>query len=361
MTKIYTYLFLLFFAFIGRGALAQCPTETLTVEFDAYEVKEGVHPCGFTKDSLKERLQVILADWLNTSPSSVNVTIANNPPDDGYYTYCNSSEGISNQYTYSGGGQNGTCPVVIKVIDKYHPNCGKRGNFIPTIPVSLNVPNCIVTKEILDDFFSDFSKSEIQKYNNNISYSNFADWNDKMWHCRGQNKHCDVASGLKEAYIDWENTDISNFRIGEVKDDLLEFQYVLLDNAGNRGLRYDRDVLHPCRAKIKVVRTDYNVNFLCPDQSVLSNTEVVLDLPKVPEGDYIVWNTGSKNLKDPNGNGMSNSSYAWTPAADGISVTDFPKEGVYSLTIKGKVCNKTEKSVTCPVNVIKKVETCDPK
>lgn len=362
MTKIYTYLFLLFFAFIGRGAFAQCPTETLTVEFDAYEIKQGVQECGFTNERVISRLQVILGEWLNIPSSDVSVLVVNDPPSCGsagkFYTYCNSVSGRSNTFTYSGGGQSGTCPVTIKVLDKYHPNCGKNNSYNPNFPSTLVIDRCSPTKEQLDEFFI----GEAQQIIAGSKSFGEANWNDLMYHCgkTNNNNNC-VGSGVKEAYIDWENTDISNFRLDGKSEDWLQVQYVLLDNAGNKGLRYNGDVLMPCRTKIKIKRTNFDVDFTCPDYSVLSNTEVVLDLPKVPEGEYFVWNTGSKNLKDPKGKDVNSDLYAWTPAADGISVTDFPKEGVYSLTIKGKVCNNTEKSVTCPVNVVKKVDACDPK
>lgn len=360
MSKIYTYFLLLLFISPGRMVFSQCPPEPLLVEFDAYEVKQGVQVAHFNNTNVSTKIKMYLSSVFEADTNAINVTVVTNPPkahDKGnFYTYCNAKNGFANTFNYEYGTRSGEgCPIVIKVLDKYHPNCGKNKGYNPNFPATLEIASCSPTKEQLDEIFIDVAQKIIagsQKWDG-------GNWNDIMYQTP-TNMNC-AGSGLKEAYIDWENTDISNFRIGEVKDDLLEFQYVLLDNAGNRGLRYEGDVLHPCRAKIKVVRTDYNVNFLCPDQSVLSNTEVVLDLPKVPEGDYIVWNTGSKNLKDPKGKDVNSDLYAWTPAADGISVTDFPKEGVYSLTIKGKVCNKTEKSVTCPVNVVKKVDACDPK
>ena len=68
-------------------------------------------------------------------------------------------------------------------------------------------------------------------------------------------------------------------------------------------------------------------------------------------------------FKDSNNKDLNNSSYAWTPAGDGISVTSFPKEGVYKLTLEAKVCNwnNQKRKKECPVNVVKKVDSCDPK
>ena len=361
MSKIYTYfLLLLLFISPGRMVFSQCPPEPLLVEFEAYAVRQDYQIAKFNTDSLKLRLQSLLATQLNVDKSSVNIT---NIRDKKEYTYC-SNNGYQNTYDYIAGVQSGTgCPVTIKVLDRYNPNCAKKNggnqdnqiNYCPTIPSTLSVSGCTVTKEELDDFFNVFSVSEIEKYNSNLSYRNFADWNDEMW--QNGNSVCKGGSSLKEAYIDWENTDISNFRLGDTNEDVLEIQYVLLDNAGNKGFRYryQSSVIMPCRAKVKVKLSNYG-DLLCPDYSVLSNTEVVLDLPSVPNGDYVVWNTTGGTL-----NGPKKVNYVWTPSSDGISVMNFPQEGIYKFTIKGKVCNRTDKTVTCPVNVVKKVDSCDPK
>lgn len=365
MSKIYTYfLLLLLFISPGRMVFSQCPPEPLLVEFDAYEIKQGVQDCGFTNESVISRLKVILGEWLNIPSSDVSVLVVNDPPSCGsagkFYTYCNSVSGRSNTFTYSGGGQSGTCPVTIKVLDKYHPNCGKNNSYNPNFPSTLVIDRCSPTKEQLDEFFI----GEAQQIIAGSKSWGEANWNDLMYHCGKTNNgnNCD-GSGLKEAYIDWENTDISNFRLDGKGEDWLQVQYVLLDKAGNRGLRYNNDVAMPCRTKIKVKRTNFDVDFVCPDQSVLSDTEVILDLPKEPEGEYITWNTGWKSLKDSNNKDLNNSSYAWTPAGDGISVTSFPKEGVYKLTLEAKVCNwnNQKRKKECPVNVVKKVDSCDPK
>lgn len=359
MTKLYTYLILLCFAFIGRSVFAQCPPEPLLVEFEAYEVKQDLQVAGyFSNTQVASKLKVLLANWLNTDVDLVLVdtTVMNQPPrahDKGnFYTYCNAKDGVNNTYTYSGGGQSGTCPVVIKVLDKYHPNCGKKPNtFNPNFPKELEISTCSPTKEQLDEFFVDVAQQVIK---GSVSWGD-ANWNDIMYQTPS-NMACQ-GSGIKEAYIDWENTDISSFRLDGKSSDFLQIQYVLLDKAGNKGLRYKGDVLMPCRTKIKIKRSNFDVDFACPDYSVLSNTEVKLDLPKVPDGEYITWTTtltisGLDKNKNP---------YAWTAVGDGISVSSFPKEGVYKITLGAKVCNYSSKSVSCPINVIKQVERCDPK
>ncbi|MCR5569011.1 MAG: hypothetical protein K6G31_07030 [Paludibacteraceae bacterium] len=354
MTKIYTYLFLLCFAVVGKGGHAQCPAETLRVNFNAYEISTGNQVSIFKNDSVENRLKKMLGMWLNTDADNVSVSVKNNPPSN-FYRYDNASTGVENTYSYNVGNKSGNCPVVIRVLDTYKPYCGDK-NWVE-IGRELKISTCTPTKEQLDVFFENFAREEIGKQSNRWS-----SWNDVMWSKQyGQTFNCE-GSGLKEAHIDWSKTVLDGFRIDGSDSKTLDFYYLLLDNEGNVGqnVKYENKF---CTGRIKVKRTNFDVDFVCPDQSVLSDTEVILDLPKEPEGEYITWNTGWKSLKDSNNKDLNNSSYAWTPAGDGISVTSFPKEGVYKLTLEAKVCNWNNKKIKteCPVYVVETKEKCDAK
>ncbi|MCR5569010.1 MAG: hypothetical protein K6G31_07025 [Paludibacteraceae bacterium] len=320
----------------------------------------------FKNDSVVPYVKAAIGEMLAVDTNSVTAEIVNDPPkgeknDKYYYYYCNASQGVENHYRYTVGSLTGECPVIIKVLDTYSPYCEKDGE---VVPLTLEIVDEKPTQLELDQFFEEFAMTEIKK-----TGTRYSKWNDKMWsHQYDCRDHSCEGSGLKEAHIDWENTDISSFslRLGQEKE--LVFQYDLLDKAGNKGISPNYSI-KVCRGKIKVKRAEA-VSKQCPPEtltvifearetgkneqsSIFKNDSVEIRLSQYLErwlnrpvdNVTVVNNPPDKYNAALNNAVNANKFYTYYNAKDGV-------ENRYSYTVDGH-------EHTCPV-IIKVVDKYHP-
>ena len=352
--------------FLCQGGRAEmCPPETLHVNFEAREIAKNVQFSIFGNDSVVPYIERYLQHWRGNvdAVEVVNAPPYSNTTKNNYYTYDNAKNGVLNSYTYTVGNKQYTCPVSIKVLDRYHPYCNGRKNegFIPSIGERVISGNCSATKALIEDAFAGYAEQRF--------YECSAEYNDVMWSHQYEFAASEVQFSFgcerltREYWIDWDNTykDWSVLNGGDVNFDLnngesreIKFYYVFFDESGNRALT---NYATPCIASIKIKRTDFsNVEFTCPDYgNFFAGVEAVLPFPIVTPEQYVKWE--KVTLQDAGGASVSTSINI---EANGIKVKIPETPGSYTLNVTGSVCGAAlgKHTVSCPIKVVEAREHC---
>lgn len=353
--------------FMSQGVSAQlCPPEKLTVELKSREIAKNVQFSIFGNDSVVPYIQNYLKYWRGEDVDAVEVV--NDPPRsntarNNYYTYENSKNGVENYYRYTVGNKQYTCPVTVKVLDRYHPYCNGRKpeGYIPSIGEMILTGSCATTRELVDHLFDSYAQNKI--------FQCTEEYNDVVWSHQYEFAQSELrfAYGcerlVKEAWIDWDNTykDWNQLNQGEMNLELedgekreIKFYYVFYDESGNKALT---NYATPCIGRVIIKRTDFSdIDFSCPNYGTFfTGVETMLPFPIVSPEQYVKWLKAT--LHDANGSLVSTTVNIET---NGIRIKMPETEGDYTLKVVGDVCGAkaAEHTVTCPIKLVEAKEHC---
>lgn len=371
--------------FMSQGVSAQlCPPETLRVELEAKELGKNVNYSVFRNDSVVPYINYYLEHWLKEPVDGVEVV--NEPPmvkanarienedspsqniTDYFYTYYNANNGVENSYVYTLNGRQYTCPMTIKVVDKYHPYCGgqENENYVADIGEVNVSSSCTVLKDVLDDKFQEYAEAKIFTERNKWYQDRF--WSHQYY--AEVNLGDDYDRKVRPAWIEWDSTYAHWTEVGNTGNKKLEidekggkrvfyFYFVYYDANGNRALN---PWAKPCRGKITVKVDEIpEVEFLCPASygTFLAGKRVELPYPDVSPNEYVHWE--NVDLYASDGVSKVNVTRNWLREAGGFYFNMPSNPGDYILKLKGWVCGDGNhvKELACPVKVIKAETHCN--
>lgn len=370
--------------FMSQGVSAQlCPPETLRVELEAKELGKNVNYSVFRNDSVVPYINYYLEHWLKEPVDGVEVL--NEPPlvklkarinieddpkniEDHFYTYYNSKNGVENFFLYNLNGRQYTCPLNVKVIDKYHPYCAGRRNedYVEDMGTLTVSSSCTILKDVFEEKFQEYTETKIFTEHND-------QFQDKFW---AHQYYAEIDLGndydrkVRPAWIEWDSTYAHWTELGNTGNKKLEidvkggqrsffFYFVYYDENGNRALD---PWAKPCRGKITVKIDEIpEVDFLCPASygTFLAGKRVELPYPDVSPNEYVHWE--NVDLYDSDGVTKLSVTRGWMRDVGGFYVNMPPSPGNYFLKLKGWVCGDGNhvKELACPVKVIKAETHCN--